>query len=285
MSDVSELPPEVSRFLTYVGQAIEYFKIPQKIVNLSITDEFSGGGIDICNSDEEKIIIAVNPEQLSDPFKSQRIAWHEVGHWKDLIEGLPYFDYRRPKYPTLNFVHIDKKFEGKIYHDLYPRENKKHNSVLRKIKKLGSILMFLYMQRTLCDAILVRRFNELPVQIKTNIVIGLIKETSKIPPIEDFTLARVYLRLQIIALEMEHLSFTGIPKKFTKKLKEIDERWLKIIFAKYPELKPFFTSSCSLVQEIKFTTSPEKLYDWIIRWIKLIPPKVYSDMAPLYFEH
>jgi hypothetical protein len=280
MSKVTNLPFEVSRFLKYVGQAMEYFGIPQKWANLLITDEFTGGGVDVCNSDEEKIIIAVNPEQLLDPHKSQRIAWHEVGHWKDLIEGLPLFEYKRPKYPKLNFVPIDKKFQEKIYHDLYLKEITKLD-----ITKLELILMFLDMQRTIADAILVRRFNELPAQIKTNIVIGLIKETSKIPPIEDFSLARVYLRLQIIALEMEHLSFTGIPKKFTKKLKEIDERWLKIIFAKYPELKPFFTSSCSLVQEIKFTTSPEKLYDWIIRWIKLIPPKVYSDMAPLYFEH
>jgi len=282
---MSDLPFDVSRFLRYVEQAIEYFKIPQKLVNLSITDEFSGGGVNIWDSDEEIIIIAVNPEELLDPYKSQRIAWHEVGHWKDFIEGLPLFGYERPKYPKLNFVPIDKKLEKKINYDLYLRENKKHNTVLKEITKLNGVLMFLNMQRTIADAILVRRFNELPVQIKTNMIIGLIKEISEIPPIEDSSLARIYLRLQAIALEMEHISFPGIRRKFTKKLKEIEERWLKIIFAKYPELKSFFKSSRLLVQEIEFTTNPEKLYDWIIRWIKLIPPKVYSDMAPLYFEH
>lgn len=285
MSDVSELPPEVSRFLRYAGQAIEYFKIPQKLVNVSITDEFTGGAIDIFNSDELKIVIGVNPEQLLDSFKCQRIVWHEVGHWKDFIEGLPYFDYKRPQYPKLNFVHIDKKFEAKIYHDLYPRENKKYNSVLREIKKLDSILMFLDMQRTIADVILCRRLNKLPVQIKTNIVVGLIKEVQKIPSIEDFSLARIYLRLEIIAIEMEYISFDGIPKKYTKKLREIEERWLKTIFVKYPDLKSFFTSSRSLVQEIEFTSNPEKLYDWIIRWIKLIPPKVISDMSLFYFGH
>jgi hypothetical protein len=141
------------------------------------------------------------------------------------------------------------------------------------------------MQRTLCDAILVRRFNELPVQIKTNIVIGLIKEVQKIPSIEEFSLSRIYLRLQVVTMEMEYISFTGIPKKYTKKLREIEDRWLKTIFTKYPDLKSFFTSSRSLVQEIEFTSNPEKLYDWILRWIKLIPPKVISNMSLLYFEH
>jgi len=275
-TDLSEAPREVKRFMEFVHEAIEYYRIPQTFTSLQFSDKFPTSGIDVINSTKDVIIIAVATTWLDDFHVSRRIAWHEVSHWKDLLDGWPLFSTPRPKYGKLNYVHIGRKFREKVRRDI--------SHV--KLTGVESELIFLGMQRTVGDVAVCRRImSSCPVSVKISTIRGLAKIVADSGPIEEYNLLDGYRRILSIAMEMEYIQYSaGVPQKYVKSLKRSEQKWLEGAFRKIPQLQPVFENSRSLVKEIKFTTEPEKVYEWTINWIRLLPSSVIHSLLPYLLE-
>jgi len=258
-------------FLMFVEEAMDYFRIPTSSIRLLVNDDWYSAAVNYMDSDENEIVLALGLDLPVDTRGLLRIAWHEIAHWKDGLDGWPIFVYKRPRCKKLNYVLIDKVFEDRVWHDLFPDI----------LTKKDSLSMFLGIGNVISDVAVCRRIMNSPANMDTIIAITKLLDHPFL--LADYTFEELYRRTIAIAMEMEYVR-TSIERSkiHTRRLEEVELEQLRKIFEKIPELRSTFEEFQKLFSEIKFTGNADELYQWRVKASKLIPPRIIPSLVQLF---
>jgi hypothetical protein len=266
----------IENFLSFVSEALDYFEIPKREVKVQIRSDWGGAAIEVFNSTEKEIILGLGLNgwslHLLDDFHiSRKLAWHEICHWKDLLDGWPYFYVHRPRCRKLNYIPADGIFQEKVHRALFPKE----------LTKEDSLGIFSQMLRLISDVSVQRRIARSPVNVDT--VIAITKQVGVPLVIGEFTVEELYGRVMSAAMELECVrSSSRLSRTHVRLLTKIEYKQLRKIFRKIPDLKPFFDGLQHLFGEVKFTKNADELYQWTLKAIRLLPPSLIPSIATLY---
>ncbi len=252
-------------FSNFVEEAVSHFKIPVDNIAIEFVDWF-GAAVIMTDSTEEVLRLNVGLDSLDCSQDMRRLAWHEVAHWKDGLEGWPLMGFKNPRCSKLKCVPVDIL--------------KYCRSLPTRVSEVEGQSVFYTVNSMVSDVSVCRRIIRTPAY--TDTMFSLANMAAAVQ-LKGFTRSELcdlvittsfnteYLRFAENSDEQIHTAAERMHKTYSRLLRKIQK--------KIPEFHIMFEDFRKLWPSIGFTRDSNLLLEWIIEATKLIPSEFISQIA------
>jgi len=246
----------IDLFYNFIREALEYHRVYNSEVMIQVFPGEIGAAIDLSKSNLKSVYLYYGEDTEPDYNLLIRLAWHEVAHLIDKVEGWPEISDQ-----IENVIdEIMDHFPGKLAYG-------------------NCFNLLIGIENVISDISVIKRIIHTPARIPS--LISMIKILQNGFDMKNSTKPERLRRMIAIAMEMQYIQ-TEKCDKYSKQMLKLEKRQLEKIYIRDQDFKKIFIKIQKIFNQVHSTKDENKKIKWIIDSCKLIPPNIVYKLSQEY---